>query len=57
MLIVPEFEAVCKRMAPLLPRIYSAVDHGTAEVCEFFKKKLPEKLIFILLPLWFDTSH
>jgi hypothetical protein len=39
MLIVPEFETVCERLAPLLPKVYSAVDHGTSKVCEFFEKE------------------
>jgi len=39
MLNVPVFETVLNFLAPILPKIYSALDHGTSEVCEFFEKK------------------
>lgn len=39
MLIVPEFVVVCRRLAPLLPKVYSAIDHGTSKTDEFFERE------------------
>jgi len=39
MMSIPLFETVVSVLAPLLPKVYSALDHGTSKVCEFFERE------------------